>query len=86
MLLTLSEVTRLVSRLEREGLVRRELCPENRRGAYTILKGAGIDRLARLTPTHLAGVHKLFLEHFSEEELKTMAQYWRRVLRGAQAP
>ncbi len=86
MLLTLTEVTRLVSRLEREGLVRRELCPENRRGAYTILTGAGIDRLGEAHPTHLTGEHKLFLEHFSEEELKTMAQYWRRVLRGAQAP
>ena len=82
-LLTLSGVTRLVSRLEREGLVRREPYPEDRRGAYAILTGAGIDRLGEADPTHLAGVHKLFLEHFSEEELKTMAEYWRRVLRGA---
>ena len=82
-LLTLSGVTRLVGRLEREGLVRREPCPEDRRGAYAILTEAGVDRLGEAHPTHLSGVHRLFLEHFSRVELKTMAKYWRRVLRGA---
>jgi DNA-binding MarR family transcriptional regulator len=82
-LLTLSGVTRLVGRLEREGLVRREPCPEDRRGAYAILTEAGVDRLGEAHPTHLSGVHRLFLEHFSEVELKTMAEYWRRVLRTA---
>ena len=82
-LLTLSGVTRLVGRLEREGLVRRESCPEDRRGAYAILTEAGLGRLGEAHPTHLSGVHRLFLEHFSKVELKTMAEYWRRVLRGA---
>jgi len=82
-LLTLSGVTRLVGRLEREGLVRREPCPEDRRGAYAILTEAGIDRLGEAHPTHLSGVHRLFLEHFSKVELKTMTEYWRRLMRGA---
>ena len=46
-LLTLGGVTRLISRLEREGLVRREPYPEDRRGAYAILTGAGLDRFSR---------------------------------------
>jgi DNA-binding MarR family transcriptional regulator len=81
-LLTLSGVTRLVSRLEREGFVRREPCPEDRRGAYAMLTEAGLDRLGEAHPTHLSGVHRLFLEHFSKVELKTMAEYWRRLMRG----
>lgn len=82
-LLTLGGVTRLISRLESEGLVRREPCPEDRRGTYALLTKLGLARLDEAHPTHLAGVHKLFLEHFSEEELKTMGEYWRRVLSGA---
>ncbi len=78
-LLTLSGVTQFISRLEREGLVRREPCPEDRRGACAILTEAELDRLGEAHSTHLAGVHKLFLEHFAEVELKTMAEYWRRV-------
>ena len=82
-LFTHSGVRRVVSRLEGEGLVRREPCPEDRPGAYAVLTEAGLERLGEAHPTHLAGVHKHFLEHFSEEELKAMAQCWRRVLSGA---
>ena len=63
--------------------MRREPCSEDRRGAYAILTEAGLDRLGEAHPTYLAGVHKLFLEHFAEAELRTMAKYWRRVLGGA---
>jgi DNA-binding MarR family transcriptional regulator len=63
--------------------VRREPCPKDRRGAYAILTEAGFDRLGEADPTHLAGVPKLLFEHFAEEERKTMAEYWRRVLGGA---
>ena len=83
LLLSLSGVSRLISGLESEGLVWREPCPKDRRGAYAVLTEAGRDRLGQAHPTHLAGVHKHFLEHFSEEELKAMAQCWRRVLSGA---
>jgi DNA-binding MarR family transcriptional regulator len=82
-LLTLCGVRRVVSRLEGEGLVQIEPCPEDRRGDFAVLTEAGLDRLGQAHPTHLAGVHKHFLEHFSEEELKAMAQCWRRVLSGA---
>jgi DNA-binding MarR family transcriptional regulator len=81
-LFTLGGVSRLVRWLEGEGLVRKERCFEDRRGAYAVLTEAGLDRLGEAHPTHLAGVQRLFLEHFSEEELKSMAHYWRRVLSG----
>jgi DNA-binding MarR family transcriptional regulator len=82
-LFTHSGVRRLLRCLEAEGLVCREPCPEDCRGAYTVLTEAGLDRLDEAHPTHLAGVRRLFLEHFSEEELKAMAQCWRQVLSGA---
>jgi DNA-binding MarR family transcriptional regulator len=81
-LFTFGGLTRLIRRLEDEGLVRKERCFEDHRGAYAVLTEAGLDRLGEAHPTHLAGVRKHFLEHFSEEELKTMAQCWRRVLSG----
>ena len=83
-LFTHSGLRRLIRRLEAEGLVRREEpCPEDRRGAYAVLTEAGLNRLGEAHPTHLAGVHKHFLEHFSEVELKVMAMCWRRVWSGA---
>jgi DNA-binding MarR family transcriptional regulator len=78
-LITLSGVTRLIGRLEREGLVRRERSSEDGRGHYAVLTEAGLLRLREAHPTHLTGVRQLFLQHFDEEELRTLAGFWDRV-------
>ena len=82
-LLSRSGVTRLVDRLEREGLIVRDTCSSDGRGLYAVLTDEGEAMLARARPTHLAGVRERFLERFSEEELELLATYWERVIPGA---
>jgi DNA-binding MarR family transcriptional regulator len=82
-LLSRSGVTRLVDRLEREGLIVRDTCSSDGRGLYAVLTDEGEAMLARARPTHLAGVRERFLAHFSDDELKQLAGYWERVLPGA---
>ena len=82
-LLSRSGVTRLVDRLEREGLLARDTCVDDGRGLYAVLTPRGEELLERARPTHLAGVRERFLRHFSDEELATMAAFWERVLPGA---
>ena len=82
-ILSRSGLTRLVDRLEREGLIRRETCPSDARGAYAVLTPAGARKLAVARSTHLAGVHSLFLAHFSDDELDVLGEAWERVLPGA---
>ncbi len=82
-LLSRSGVTRLVDRLEREGLIVRETCESDGRGSFAVLTDAGDELLARARPTHLAGVRERFLKHFSDTELKQLARYWERVRPGA---
>ena len=77
--LSQSGVTRLVDRLEAQGLVVREPCPEDRRGLHARLTDAGSDLLARARPSHLAGVRTLFLQHFDDDELRALAAAWERV-------
>jgi DNA-binding MarR family transcriptional regulator len=79
-LLSLSGVTRLVERLERTGLVEREPCLEDRRGSYAVLTGPGLELARTARETHRAGVVRLFLRHFSPDELDQLGDYWRRVL------
>ena len=81
-LLSPSGLTRLVDRLEKAGLVRRESCPSDRRGFEAVITDDGRAALAEARPTHLSGVRRRFLEHFSTEEMRTMSGYWDRVLRG----
>ena len=81
-LLSQSGITRLVDRLEREGLVVREACPEDRRGLNARLTDAGRRRLADARPTHLAGIHARFLSHLDDGDLRDLAVYWERMRPG----
>ena len=85
-LLSASGVSRLVDRMERDGLVRRERCSEDGRGYWAVLTWAGREKLGETRPTHLAGVRRLFLSHFDDADLARLAEYWDRVVPGAALP
>jgi DNA-binding MarR family transcriptional regulator len=53
-------LTRLVDRLEREGLIRREAAPEDRRGFYVVLTAAGAALLRRMWPVYEAVLDEIF--------------------------
>src|SRR5918997_6629078 len=57
-LLSRSGVTRLVDRLEREGLIERDACTDDGRGLFAVLTDKGDELLSRARPTHLAGVRE----------------------------
>src|SRR5919204_116310 len=82
-LLSRSGMTRLVDRLERDGLLVREECPDDGRGVYAVLTDAGAPLLAPARRTHLDGVRERFLRHFDDEELQRLAHAWERVVPGA---
>ena len=82
-LLSRSGVTRLVDRLERDGLLARDTCVSDGRGCFAVLTDKGEELLARARPTHLAGVRERFLRHFSDDELVALAEGWNRVHPGA---
>jgi DNA-binding MarR family transcriptional regulator len=68
-LLSRSGLTRLVDRLEREGLVRREACQRDARGMYAVLTDRGFDRLRASTGAHLRGVRDYALGRLTDAEL-----------------
>src|SRR5215213_10830180 len=75
-LLSRSGLTRLVDRLERQGLLKRERCESDARGLFAeiTLEGRRVFDAAR--HTHLDGVRKLFVDRFSREELRTFGGLW----------
>ncbi|MEA2307209.1 MAG: hypothetical protein QOH43_4489 [Solirubrobacteraceae bacterium] len=82
-LLSRSGLTRLIDRLERDGLVCRTTCSSDARGSFACLTPAGRAKLNAARATHLAGVRRLFLQHFGPEEQELLASFWERVLPGA---
>ncbi|HEY4280806.1 MAG TPA: MarR family transcriptional regulator [Conexibacter sp.] len=79
-LLSRSGMSRLVDRLERDGLLERAACTNDARGSFAVLTVAGRELLDAARPTHHAGVRRLFLEHFDEDELELLSSYWAKVL------
>src|SRR5262245_22496254 len=82
-LLSRSGLTRLVDRMEREGLIRREQCPNDARGWYAAITRTGLETFRSARETHLAGVRERFLAHFSRDELRGLAELWERVEPGS---
>jgi DNA-binding MarR family transcriptional regulator len=73
-LLSRSGLTRLVDRLERDGLVERVSCPDDARGAYARLTDAGRAKLAEASATHLAGIRAHFLGRVDESQLDVLGE------------
>jgi DNA-binding MarR family transcriptional regulator len=82
-LLSRSGVTRLVDRLERDGLVERIPCEDDARGQYAVLTARGREVFDAARATHLAGVRRRFLGQFDAGELRRMAAFWERLVPGA---
>jgi DNA-binding MarR family transcriptional regulator len=82
-LLSRSGMTRLVDRLERDGLLERDHCTADGRGCFAVLTDKGRSVLDTARPTHLDGVRERFLSQFGDDELLVLAGWWERVLPGA---
>ncbi len=80
LVLTPSGVTRLVDRMEAEGLVQRQQCPSDRRGWHAVITPAGRARLRAASPVHLRGVERHFGRHLSDEEADVLTEVLGRIL------
>jgi DNA-binding MarR family transcriptional regulator len=72
-LLSPSGVTRLVDKLQRDGLVRRRRCSADARVIYCELTDAGMARLVAAYPTHLRGVRQHMIDKLDRHDLRGVA-------------
>jgi MarR family 2-MHQ and catechol resistance regulon transcriptional repressor len=77
--LSTSGVTRVVDRMDRDGLVRREACPSDRRSSYAVITTAGRRRLDEVLPGHLALVQQWFIGQLTPDELDGMLESLRKI-------
>ena len=82
-MLTRSGITRLVDGLVGCGLIERVSCASDARVSYARLTDAGYETLRAAGCTHVASIQRLFLAHFSPDEIELLAGLLQR-LPGAQ--
>jgi DNA-binding MarR family transcriptional regulator len=70
--LSRSGLTRLVDRLEGEGLLTRDRVGGDRRGAYAVLTEAGVSAMRSAWPVYERGIIRYFAAALSDEESATL--------------
>ncbi|MFF8729853.1 MarR family winged helix-turn-helix transcriptional regulator [Streptomyces sp. NPDC015171] len=82
--ITRSRLTYAVTRLERDGLVRRENSRRDRRGSVAVLTAEGVAVLERTAPGHVETVRALLFDRLTPEQVGQLEEIFTGVARGLQ--
>ncbi len=80
-----SNLTRLVDRLEKSGLVMRERVEGDRRGAYAVLTPDGHEMRKRMWAVYGPAIEECFGQHLTAEENAYLRQIFLRLIAAARA-
>jgi DNA-binding MarR family transcriptional regulator len=75
-----SRVSHQVSRMVTRGLVRKERCDDDRRGAWVVVTAPGRAAIEAAAPDHVAAVRSLFVDRLTPSELDSLTALARKVL------
>ncbi len=78
--LSRSGLTRLVDRLQKEGLLTRQPDPADRRGSFAVITEKGLAALRQAWPIYASGIASHFVEHLSDEEAKLLTEILKRMI------
>lgn len=78
-LFTLSGISRMVNTLVDRGLVERRRDPSDGRANLVAITNAGKAQLEAIRPDIIALIRHRFLDHFTQDELAVMAEFWSRL-------
>ncbi|MFI2642840.1 MarR family winged helix-turn-helix transcriptional regulator [Streptomyces sp. NPDC018610] len=82
--ITRSRLSHAVARLEKNGWVRREDCPSDKRGQFAVLTDEGREVLRRTAPGHVAAVRQALFDRLSPEQQKSLGEIMQIVAEGLQ--
>jgi DNA-binding MarR family transcriptional regulator len=83
--LSKSGLTQVATRMEAAGLIKREPCPNDRRGINAVITPEGRRVAKRATAVHLGGIQSHFARHLDAGELDAVSAAMRKVFT-AEAP
>jgi DNA-binding MarR family transcriptional regulator len=83
-----SRLSHQLARMQGRGLVQRDECPSDARGAFAVLGTGGLAEIERAAPQHVASVRRHLIDVLDEAQLEQLAAIAERVvthLRGESA-
>jgi DNA-binding MarR family transcriptional regulator len=67
-----SRLSHHLARMQRRGLVTREGCPSDARGAFIVLTPQGEAAIEAAAPQHVATVRRLFFDGLTDEQVRVL--------------
>jgi DNA-binding MarR family transcriptional regulator len=74
-----SRLSHRIKVMEKEGWVRREACPDDKRGSFAIMTPKGWKAIVAAAPDHVASVRGRFLDVLDKNDQKALADIFERV-------
>ena len=74
-----SRLSHRIKVMEKAGWVRREACPEDKRGYFAIMTPKGWKAIVAAAPDHVASVRSRFLDVLDKNDQKILAEVFNRV-------
>ncbi len=75
-----SRLSHHLSRMEKRGLVERQECASDRRGAFVVLTPTGREAIEAAAPTHVATVRELVFDALTDRDVRTLGAVTDKVL------
>jgi DNA-binding MarR family transcriptional regulator len=77
---TQSRLSHHIARMEQRGLVAREDCPSDGRGAFVVLTGHGLQTIVEAAPAHVESVRRHFIDLLTPEQVTALGSVAETVL------
>lgn len=82
--ITRSRLSHAIARLEKNGWVRREDCPSDKRGQFAVLTEEGAGVLRRTAPGHVEAVRQALFDRLTPEQQKSLGEIMQIIAEGLQ--
>ena len=80
--ITRSRLSHAISRLEKDGWLRREDCPTDRRGQNAVLTDEGMAALEKAAPGHVEAVREAVFDRLTPEQVRQLDEIMRTIAEG----
>ncbi|KUO18847.1 MarR family winged helix-turn-helix transcriptional regulator [Streptomyces dysideae] len=82
--ITRSRLSHAIARLEKNSWVRREDCPDDKRGQFAVLTEQGTEVLRRAAPGHVTAVRNAVFDRLTPEQQKALGEAMQIIAEGLQ--
>jgi DNA-binding MarR family transcriptional regulator len=78
-MLSRSRLSHRIKVMEKAGWVKREACPDDKRGFFAVMTAKGWKAIVAAAPDHVDSVRTRFLDHLTKEDQRVLAEIFERV-------